>query len=158
MAVYGSNVHEYMSDYRAFILESSKKYTWASVSVYDFRHRSRLASMVSLSDRFNFSCKFNDINNSVLDTTAIKPNAPRCNRCKAYDHLISDCPFLEVKSIQAQKQTQNASQEICLNFNRERCISDRCKRKHVCQKCKGNLPYAKCQLSGPCKSNVTASI
>ncbi len=149
VAYFGSNLHEYMSDYRTFIMESSKKYVWQAVSVYDFRHRTRLATMVSLSDRLNFRATFNDTNNTVLDTTAIRPNAPRCIRCKAYDHLIQDCPFPDTK-IEIQKKSQSQSQEICPNFNKDKCVLERCRRRHVCQRCKGPLSYAKCQVSGTC--------
>ncbi len=149
VAYFGSAVHEFMSDYRTFIQESSRKYVWQAVSIYDFRHRTRLATMISLSDRLNFSSTFNDTNNTVLDTTAIRQNAPRCLRCKAYDHMIQDCPFPETKS-ENQKKNQTQTQEVCLNFNREKCVTANCRRKHVCQKCRGVLPYAKCQISGAC--------
>ena len=32
---------------------------------------------------------------TVLDVTVIKPNATKCSRCKAYDHVVSQCPFPE---------------------------------------------------------------
>ncbi len=159
VAYFGSALHEYMSDYRSFIKESSNKYVWHAVSVYDFRHRTRLATMVQLSDRLNFSATFGDTNNTVLDTTAIRPNAPRCLRCRAYDHLVQECPFPEIGKNEGQKKTQNQAQEVCNNFNREKCVTPGCKRRHVCQKCKGVLPYARCQVSGPCagRSNITTS-
>ena len=158
VAHFGSNLHEYMSDYRTFIRESSNKYVWQAVSVYDFRHRTRLATLINISERLNFSTTFSDTNNTVLDTTAIRPNAPRCLRCKAYDHMVQDCPFPEIKPEGTKKKASQA-QEICINYNREKCVTERCARKHICQKCRGNLPYAKCQLIGPCanRSAVTAS-
>ncbi len=152
---FGHLVHEYLADYRGSILDYSKKYMWQAVAVYDFRHRSRLATQINLSDRLNFSIIFNDISNTILDTTAVRHNATRCQRCKAYDHVVRDCPFPEgwkggQNSVQGKTQTKNESQEVCFNFNKEKCSGDRCKRKHICRYCKGPLPYSKCSLSGPC--------
>ena len=150
---FGYTVHEYLADYRSNILDYSKKYNWPAVAIYDFRHRSRLASQITLSDRLNFSIIFNDISNTILDTTAIRQNATRCQRCKAYDHVVRDCPFSEGwKGGQntSKTQTKAETQEVCYNFNKERCNNERCKRRHVCRYCKGSLPYAKCSVSGPC--------
>ncbi len=156
---FGASVHEYLADYRATILDYSKKYMWSAVAVYDFRHRSRLATQVTLSERLNFSIIFNDLSNTILDTTAIRQNATRCQRCKAYDHMVRDCPFSEGwkgGQNQSKTQTKNETQEICYNFNRDKCSGDRCKRKHICRHCRGPLPYTKCSVSGPCsgKSGV----
>ncbi len=30
---------------------------------------------------------------TVLDATAIKPNAIKCNRCLGFDHKVGSCPF-----------------------------------------------------------------
>ncbi len=151
VATFGSGVHEVLADYRASILEMSKKYLWSAVAVYDFRHRSRLATFVSLPERLQFSMVFPDLTNTILDTTAIRPNAVKCQRCKAYDHLVKDCPFPETaKSGSSQGKAKNEIYEICLNFNKEKCANDRCKRRHVCKSCRGPLPQAKCLVSGAC--------
>ena len=151
VATFGSNVHEVLADYRASILEMSKKYLWSAVAVYDFRHRSRLATFVSLPERLQFSMVFPDLTNTILDTTAIRPNAVKCQRCKAYDHLVKDCPFPETaKSGSSQVKAKNEIYEICQNFNREKCTNDRCKRRHVCKNCRGPLPQTKCLVSGAC--------
>ncbi len=154
---FGQAVHEYLADYRANILDYSKKYMWQAVAVYDFRHRSRLASQVTLSERLNFSIIFNDISNTILDTTAVRQNATRCQRCKAYDHVVRDCPFPEgwrggQGTNQGKSQAKVETQEVCYNFNKEKCNSERCKRRHVCRYCKGPLPYTKCSVSGSCSS------
>ena len=48
VAVFGNSIHESMADYRATILDYSKKYVWSSVCVYDFRHRSRMGTHTNL--------------------------------------------------------------------------------------------------------------
>ena len=151
VATFGVNVHEVLADYRSNILDMSKKYMWSAVAVYDFRHRSRLATFVSLSERLQFSTVFPDLTNTILDTTAIRLNAQKCQRCKAYDHLVKDCPFPEVaKGGSGQVKVKNEIYEVCLNFNKEKCTSERCKRRHVCKICKGPMPHTKCMVSGAC--------
>ena len=159
ISVHGVALHEIMCDYRTFIMEANKKYLWSSVFMYDQRHRARLGALLSLNERLNFSSPSQDLISTILDATAVKPNAQRCQRCKSYDHNVSICPFPEVKgSSQAQgkTKTQNTSQEICLNFNREKCNSNSCPRKHICKQCRGPLPHTRCQISGHCsKSQVS---
>ncbi len=154
VAVHGVAIHEVLSDYRTFIMEANKKFVWGAVAMYDFRHRSKLGSLYTLADRLKFSEPSNELINTVLDATAVKPNAIRCQRCRGHDHIVSNCPFPEAQKT-SQNQTQNRQQagvsgEICLNFNRERCSSDKCKRRHVCNKCKGQMPHSQCKVSGPC--------
>ena len=153
ISVHGAALHEIMCDYRTFIMESNKKYLWSAVSMYDQRHRARLGALLTLNERLSFSSPSQDLISTVLDATAVKPNAQRCQRCRSYDHQVGLCPFPEVKgagSLQNKVKTQNQSQEICLNFNREKCNSDKCPRKHICKQCRGQLPYARCHVSGPC--------
>ncbi len=160
VAVFGNSIHESMADYRATILDYSKKYVWSSVCVYDFRHRSRMATQIAISDRLNFNAVFNDLTNTILDTTAIKPNATRCARCKAYDHMVRDCPFPEGwkgGQNQGQVQAKKEIQEICFNYNKERCTNDKCKRRHICRYCKGNLPFTQCKISGNCSRGSVPS-
>ena len=159
ISVHGVALHEIMCDYRTFIMEANKKYLWSSVFMYDQRHRARLGALLTLNERLNFSSPSQDLISTVLDATAVKPNAQRCQRCKSYDHSVGLCPFPEVKSssqAQSKVKTQNSSQEICLNFNREKCNTSNCPRKHVCKQCRGPLPHTRCILSGHCsKGQVT---
>ena len=146
-------MHDIMSDYREFIMNANRKFLWSAIATYDFKHRSRLCTRPTLSGRFDFSTPSQDLLLTILDATAVKPNALRCNKCKGYDHVASACPFPDMQQkSQAQKQVQNSnvSAEICLNFNRDRCQNDRCRRIHKCRQCRGPLPMSKCILSGPC--------
>ena len=153
IGVYGIELHGVMSDYRQFIMESNRKFTWSSIATYDFRHRSLLSTRDTLSGRLDFSSPSQELLVTILDATAVKPNAMRCNRCKAYDHVAAGCPFPEYQNKGSSQKATSSSfvqNEICINFNRERCNNVKCKRQHKCKQCKGNLPYAKCVLSGPC--------
>ena len=156
VGAYGIEMHDVMSDYRAFIMECNRKYYWHAVATYDFRHRSSLCSRLTLSGRLDFSSPSQTLLVTILDATSVKSNALRCNRCRGYDHVVSNCPFPESQfKAQAQKSYQNpqVTSEICNNFNKERCQNDKCRRIHKCKQCRGPLPYAKCILSGACSSN-----
>ena len=159
IGIYGIEMHSVMSDYRQFIMEANRKFVWSAIAIYDFRHRSRLSSNNTLAERLDFSSPSHDLMLTILDATAVKPNAMRCNRCKAYDHVAAGCPFPETLSKTQEKgkgQNAQAQNEICFNFNRERCTNDRCRRIHKCRQCKGPLPLSKCLLSGPCASQGKA--
>ncbi len=156
IGVFGIELHSVMSDYRQFIMEANRKFMWSAIAMYDFRHRSRLSSRSTLSGRFDFSSPSQDLLVTILDATAVRPNAIRCNRCKAYDHVAAGCPFPETQFKTQEKVKNQNSQiqnEICNNFNRDRCFNERCKRQHKCKQCKGHLPLSKCLLSGACASN-----
>ena len=161
VSVLGSYVYEFMADYRQFIADSNKKFTWTCVALYDYRHRVKLSALPNLMSRVSFSIPSSEFLPVILDATAIRPNAPRCPRCRGYDHLLPACPFPET----AQKQTASGGQgkgqagsEICQNFNRERCqLGEKCKRIHKCRVCKGAMPFSKCAISGPCAGKGTSA-
>ncbi len=160
VSVMGIQCHKYMSEYREFMYEANKKFLWHALSMYDYKHRLRLSSKLSLQDRVAFHIPSSDLMLVILDATAVKPNALRCVRCRGYDHVVSACPFPEqVRQGQATRpnQTGPVGNEICQNFNREKCnFGDKCRRKHVCRGCGGKQPYLKCTQSGPCKSATQA--
>ncbi len=158
VSVYGPRVHEYMSEYRSFMHDANRKYTWHALALYDYKHRVRLSNGNTLLERLSFHDPSYDILATVLDATAVRPNAPRCPRCRGYDHTIADCPFPEGPRPQAAARSQ-IQNEVCQNFNRERCsLGDKCRRKHVCKGCAGKLPYTKCSTSGPCKGQGASSV
>ncbi len=78
-----------MADYYLFMLESEKKFAWSSLSVFDYRHRLNLSIKCSINDHLAYACMDPVLLSTVLDVTAIKTNATKCSRCKAYDHLVS---------------------------------------------------------------------
>ena len=88
--------HEAFVDYRLFMTECNKKYNWYCVAMYDFKHRVSLAAASTMAGRFAFSTVDMNLFPTILDSTAIRPNAPRCPRCRGYDHVAAkDCPFPE---------------------------------------------------------------
>ncbi len=127
----GFHVHEHMADYYLFMLESEKKFAWSAIFVFDYRHRLNLSIKCSINDRLAYACMDPMLLSTVLDVTAIKPNATKCSCCKAYDHLVSRCPFPEM--------TKSApGTEVCQNVNKEICrFRETCFRKHVCRVCGG---------------------
>jgi hypothetical protein len=152
--------HEAFVDYRLFMTECNRKYNWYCVAMYDFKHRVSLAAASTLAGRFAFSTVDMNLFPTILDSTAIRPNAPRCPRCRGYDHVAAkECPFPEGggggKSVtqRASKtsKTQGKQNEICHNFNRDSCLlGQACVRKHVCRTCGGPKPLSLCSVSGPC--------
>ena len=148
----GVEFHTHLVDYRTFIYESNRKFTWPSVSMYDFRHRSNLALHGTLHERFAFSKADPALVPIILDATAVRPNAVRCTRCRGFDHVVKSCPFPEGGSkTSTQAKSAAGAQEVCQNFNRERCLfGEQCRRKHCCRLCKGPLPFNKCSLTGRC--------
>ena len=160
IGVFGVELHSVMSDYRQFIMEANRKYIWSAVATYDFRHRSLISSRSTLSGRLDFSSPSQDLLVTILDATAVKPNAMRCNKCKVYDHMAAGCPFPESNfKTQEKSKVQNTQiqNEICNNFNRDRCSNERCRRIHKCKQCRGVLPLSKCILSGPCSGGSKAA-
>jgi len=150
----GVELHAAMADYFLFILESDRKYSWSAIAMYDYRHRLALAGRLSLGERLAFSIADPTLLPTILDATAIKPNAIKCSRCFGFDHRVGVCPFPEAPKGTSQGKTQgakNKTQEICQNFNRDKCqYGDLCFRRHQCRVCKGTLPFSKCNISGPC--------
>lgn len=137
--------------YRQFIQSCDQKYYWQAVSAYDVRFRATLAQSRS----FEYANVDSSIFVTVLDATAVKRDARRCHRCRAYDHVVSDCPFpasspLETgKAEKTQKKPSyekwyHLSKEGCNNFNSGRCQNPQCQRAHVCKGCRGPEPQFRC--------------
>ena len=126
-------VYSSLSTYRQFIQSCSQKYIWSAVNIYDMRFRLKK----SMTRSFEFHSVDSDLFLSVLDATAIKSDAKRCFRCKAYDHMVHDCPFPPVNTLQKSQKTQKGKnfrtfdrdtqkfyhqgQEICNNWQQDRC-------------------------------------
>ncbi len=64
-----------MADYFLFILEADRKYSWSANGMYDYKHRLTLASKLPLGERLAFLIADPTLLPTVLDATAIKPNA-----------------------------------------------------------------------------------
>lgn len=150
MVYYGGyEMYDQMVRYRVYIASVNRKYKWQAVAMYDARHRLDLAG--------RHSCRFAELNsdlaNTILDSTAIKLNAPRCPRCSAYDHVeVAECPFPARAAAAASKKPQTlfgglgaTATEICNNFNEGKCKwNEKCRRIHMCIRCKGPHPAREC--------------
>lgn len=157
ISYHGIQLYSVMVQYRMLIMSYDRKYTWPSVAMLDMRHRLFLSKK---------SVCFVDIDpvllSSVFDPTSVKMGAPRCLRCKSFDHFVSECFFPENSPVpsagSAQKPKQksfkqnqsSAAQEICQNFNALRCVFPTCRRLHICKVCRSDLPYELCVKQGKC--------
>lgn len=149
---YGYHAYLNMSKYILHILSCSKKYMWSTVYIYDVRHRMAVAKAKS----FDFALIDSNLLNTTLDATAVRPNASRCRRCMSYDHIESDgCPFPSGAGTVTARKTKTVSQEVCNNFNEERCNFQGCRRRHVCKFCGSSQPYKRCSQS--CQSRGSVS-
>ena len=104
---------------------------------------------------------------TILDASALRAHPKQCTRCKSFDHLVRDCPFLaQEKPQEAAKPAGTSSQfsgasapdswkfdkwftatgqEGCNLYQRKWCnLGDACKRAHVCKACRGDHPKADC--------------
>ena len=152
-----------LAAYREQIQLANRKFRWPFVYMFDVQTRTRAASR-------------NDIRLDVLDTTlyttildasALRAHPKQCTRCKSFNHLVRDCPFLaQEKPQEAAKPAGTRSQfsganapdswkfdkwftatgqESCNLYQRKRCnLDDACKRAHVCKACRGDHPKADC--------------
>lgn len=151
ISYHGIQLYDTMWKYRNFITECDRKYNWPAVAVYDIRHRADMSRK-----SVDFSQADHDLMSQILDSTAIKANAPRCFRCKSFLHTVNECPFPQVapKAPQTKNKraenTSNQNSAICRNFNSLRCVLTSCPRRHECRSCHGDLPYDLCIKSGPC--------
>ncbi len=58
---------------------------------FDYRHHLNLSINCSINDHLAYVFMDPVLLSTVLDVSAIKPNATKCSHCKAYDHLVSRC-------------------------------------------------------------------
>ena len=162
---YHPSAYWHMSEYRKFIQDCDKKYQWMCVYSYDIRFRSLVAVSAN---KFAFGHVNSELFVTTLDATAVKQSG-QCFRCKAFDHKVADCTFLQARpSLEAHAQTTTKPQlqqvyknkknteryyfgerEICNNYQTEKCRFQHCQRAHVCRQCKGPDPFSKCQTCKP---------
>jgi len=146
--------------YRQHIQELDRKFRWQAVLVYDCRFRLQLAETKC----FDYHQLDKDLYVQILDASAIKPGVPRCHRCRAFDHMVAECPFPKANSLEEvapqKTRNRNASQDQWLYQGKEGCnryqtgqcrFNDSCIRAHVCKGCKGSEPFYKCRHCNPDK-------
>ncbi len=74
----GPEAHESMLNCRSFMFEANKKYDLYAINIYDIKHKCKLASNQTISQCICFSLPDQALLLTILNTTAVKPNAPRC--------------------------------------------------------------------------------
>ena len=121
-------VYSSPSTYRQFIQSCSQKYIWSAVNIYDMHFRLKK----SMTRSFEFHSVDSDLFLSVLDATAIK-SAKRCFRCKAYDHMVTQKGTNFRTFDRDTQKFYHQGQEICNNWQQDRCQLPSCKRAHVCK-------------------------
>jgi hypothetical protein len=132
--------------YRQLIQQCDLKFNWQAVRHYDEQFRLSLANRRSL----DFGTINTNLYTMIFDSTAIKQSTRPCYRCRSRSHHVKDCPFPERAPMEENKTAPAADsqyhrgQEICNNYQQERCRYPQCKRAHVCKACRGPHPENKC--------------
>ena len=144
-----------MSSYKGTIVDYDRMYQWKAVQKFDMKHRSKIGGR---------SVEFHQIDiltaGLILNNTVMKIDAARCTVCGDYKHGYNACPFRDAPGTQSRsasrrtsslvQETHRNTNEICFNWNSERCHDKYCWRIHVCRGCGGDLPYKQCSDRGPC--------
>ena len=153
VAALATRFPQYVGDFMAYqrtIIRASKNFEGAAWVMYDRCFRRRAAATKSLNWGKIDSALYNE------SFTGRARSIPRCHLCLSDNHLEAYCPDRVIASQSgAQGFTSWAPQsgpfprsessaraplsEICQLFNRVRCKSTRCKRRHICNQCK--LPH-----------------
>ena len=150
-----------LAAYREQIELANRKFRWPCVYMFDVQTRTRAASRKDI----RLDVLDTTLYTTILDASALRAHPKQCTRCKSFDHLVRDCPFLAQEEPQeAAKPTGTSSQfsgasapdswkfdkwftgqEGCNLYQRKWCnLSDACKRAHVCKACRGDHPKADC--------------
>ena len=153
LSYHGFQLYDTCTRYKMLILSLERKYNWTAVAILDMRHRLSLSGL-----SVDFAVIDSVLFNSIMDPTTVKTSAPRCFRCRSFDHTISECPFPapppQAVSKGGPKKTFSSSSpnqpEICNNYNSLRCVLSSCKRLHICKACRGDLPFELCVKQGKC--------
>ncbi len=154
------HVHVPMADYFLFTLETDRKYSWSAITMYDYKHRLTLADKLSLGEPLAFYIEDHTLLPTVLNVTAIKPIAIKCNRCFDFDGKVSSCPFPNAPKGSSHGKIQggggkNKTQEICHNFNTDKCLfGETCFRKHQVGSAKEFCHLANAASQGPAMANA----
>ena len=136
---YTFNMYSKCAEYKRLIHSWQAKYKWPAVFVYDTKFRVNRAKSKSL----DFDSFDGRLFSTIFDPTTIRTDAPRCFRCQSIEHHINDCPFPKEPKAEKGKETKRED-EICFNYNRNKCFTSACTRRHVCRNCQGPKPASTC--------------
>jgi len=156
-----------LAAYREQIQLANRKFRWPSVYLFDVQTRVHAASRKDAQARLDVLDT--TLYTTILDASALRLHPKQCTRCKSFDHLVRDCPFLAQEKPQEaasgpskpsvtgtsatdtwklQKWFTAAGQEGCNLYQRKWCnLGEACKRAHVCKACRGDHPQADCPRS-----------
>lgn len=143
--------------YRNRIQDYAAQFMWGAVLTYDLRFRMRLGEQRSLA----FDTADPDLAIMIFNAAQLKPNIRQCQRCKAIDHVVQECPFPAESTLEAkekrfsgvasqgptgkQERWYHAGKEGCNLYQHDRCrLGANCKQAHVCKACRGAHPGIKC--------------
>ena len=158
-----------LAAYREQIQLANRKFRWPCVYMFDVQTRTRAASRKDI----RLDVLDTTLYTTILDTSALRTHPKQCTRCKSFDHLVWDCPFLAQEKPQEVAEPAGTSsqfpaasvpdswkfdrwftatgQEGCNLYQRKWCnLGDTCKRAHLCKACRGDHPKADC--AGPARN------
>ena len=153
---------QYMGDFMAYqrtIIRASKNFEGAAWVLYDRGFRRRAAATKTLDWGRIDSALYNEM------FTGRARSIARCRVCLSDDHMDADCPegagmmpsrasghghagwtyhnrstsHSEILPARGSLSHMSQSTEVCQLFNKVRCRSTWCKRRHVCNRC--GLPH-----------------
>ena len=155
---HGVEVYMIMSSYKNIMIDWARKYQWYYINCFDISNRSQKSgksldfadySMVLFSSTFHAG-------------TLLKSGNTGCFKCGKPDHVRANCPFRESggASYTSNRNTASkgasSSQEICYNFNQNRCSYKWCSRAHVCVGCGSKISLEDCKKFGRCSAGASS--
>ncbi len=155
IVAHGPHLYDHLTTYKNRIIDLTRKFTWNACFTLDLRHRGRLHRVSMCYANVPF-----DLMSTILDSTAVRDDVPKCNRCGSFNHTKMDqCPFQPAPPAQhSASSTPNqgkkgkgvSSGEPCHLWNGGKCHYINCRRAHQCTKCRGDTPFIICRKTGRC--------
>ena len=134
-----------LSSYKGTIMDYDRMYQWRVVQKFDMKHRNKLGGRSVPSNRHSNSRPYSQQH-------CHENCASRCLVCGDYKHNDNACPFRNAPGTQSKAATRHSSSlvhqpsnrttnEICFNWNSQRCHDIYCWRIHASEVVGGELPY-----------------
>ena len=78
--------------------------------------------------------------------------------CGDTRHLLERCPFPKAPGagaggrggLEGNGGYEGIRADPCINYNKNQCYLEHCRKAHVCKNCGGNMPYSDCKWYGQC--------
>ena len=147
---HGLHMFNEMTAYQMHILDFDRRFLWKAVHSFDVEHRGNLSLKSVQFDKIDVL-----LANSYMNSTTVKPNAPKCSKCGSYNHLGFACHFNGSSTnppVASRRRGYGVPihEQICYPFQDDRCFDRWCRRRHCCKFCGGDLPAVLCNKQGPC--------